>query len=66
MTEEKKDLGFELIKLLGLPEHGTRLEVVFEAGKPPSIKYEYLIHDRGIDEVEVVAQFAEYKLVEKD
>lgn len=66
MTEEKKDLGFELIKLLGLPEHVTRLEVVFAAGKPPSIKCEYFIHGSGAKDEEIIAQFAEYELVKKE
>lgn len=66
MTDEKKDIGSELIELLALPANGTRLEIVFEAGKPPVIKYEYFIYDKGVDEVEVVAQFAEYELVKKE
>lgn len=63
MTEEKKNLGLELIKLLGLPEYVERLEIVFEGNFPPVVRCSYMLV--GASD-EIIKQFAEFKLVRKE
>lgn len=63
MSEEKKNLGLELIKLLCLPEHVERLEIVFEGNLPPVVRCNYMLF--GASD-EIVKNFAEFELVKKE
>lgn len=56
------ELGTKIIKALGLPEYTTRLELVFEAGKPILVKCESLALDSCADVDAVAKELAKYEL----
>ena len=56
------ELGPKIIKALGLPEHIKRFELIFDAGKPISVKCEHLIFDVSKSIEQAVSEFSEYEL----
>jgi hypothetical protein len=55
------DLQRQLVNALNLPERTTKLELVFESGKMPVIKCEYLVH--GASGEGLLATFRGFELI---
>jgi len=64
MTEKTESLGGEIIKLLGLPSNGQKMEILFAGNAPVKIKYEYILEPCGKND-EIIRKLQEYELMPK-
>ncbi len=57
------ELGAAIIKILGLPEHVKRFELIFVAHKPIIIKVEHMLWNPGKKDFELPHLLSKYGLV---